>query len=700
MKKTKNNFFKVLISLIVFFIISTQVCFAQNNKNIHSIYAKGQECQSQEDFYQAQQYYLEVVAANPAYSDAWYNLAECSYKLGEFDLALSYLTKAENIEKANSKITNLKGMILISLGRINEGRIIFNDILKKYPNDVEAHFGLAQIELIEGRFTGAENQYKEALKRQAVNRNALLSLALIYAQREKFTDADKYVKMALNNYSGDPGVHYISSVIYSLKQDYVQAENQARIAVELNGNYEKAYELLASILYKQNRYTEVIDLCDFLLSRNRKNSTAWYLKGIVLQKQNKLNDAIITWSTGLNVTPQDEIMRMAMELEIRNSLALEDTRRNNWSKYHVDNAKQYKSRYDSSGSIYEYQRALFLDPLNYEARMAYAQMLSINNMHELYLEQLQFIKEHNFKSLSASRQRDINDKIEAYDYLLSDTLGKKWKIDSFYLDKIRWKIAIFYQNDNSSFIHVDTNKLTAQAASDVFSGVAITSVKTMANPISSFGDAFKIARTNNYDYFIILSLSEGKNDMTLKSKMYCARTGLEITNKSFYCTGNNRFSTVLRRFRNSVLQTLPVRGKILARNGQKVLIDLGKSENLVQDAEFKIITKGAIQTKDSTPGVYYSENDVLGTLKITTLGEEISEAVISNQGFYDKINIDDEVVLVSMPQDKQSSDTVIDNVPQANENGKPVLKSELKAIKDIRDSVERPSILELLRDIY
>ncbi len=672
-------------------------------------YNQGIKAQTNESYYEASQYYLEVTVENPAFTDAWYKLAECSYKLGEFDLALQYLESAEKYEKNNLQIQNLKGMVYVSLGRIDDGRNIFNNILKKYPNDIDAHFGLAEIELYEGRFSGAQNQYMEALKRQNTNRKALLSLALVNAERGQSEAAETYLRQALAYYSGEPEVHYLASVIYSMKGDYVTAEKQARIAVEVNSSYDKAYDMLSTILYKQSRYKEVIDISDYLISRNRKNTNAWFIKGVAQCKLGNVSSAIETWTAGLQINPQDEIMRSAMENEIRNTLSLEDNRRSYYAQYHIANAKQYASRYDGSGAVYEYQRALLLDPMNYEARMAYAEILEINGMHELYLEQLKFIKENNeeqLANLSKKQQTELNDKIEAFEYLLSDTLGKKWNVDPFYLDKTRWNIAVFYEDNNSTFIHADTNRLVANAAADIFSGVAITSVKTQVTPVSGYGEAFKNSRAGGFDYFIILSLSEGENDMTLSSTMYSGRTGLEISKNSFYCTGNNRFSTVLRRFRNSVLEKLTVRGKILNRNGKTVLVDLGKAENIVKDAQLKIIKKGQIRTADSGVGLYYRDADVLGTITITTAGEEISEGTIENHGFYDKINIDDELVLVSLPAQNANNDAngnAVDNVPAADEKGNAVVKNEVKGeelVDEIRNAVERPSILDLLRNIY
>ena len=698
---------------IVVFTVCLFVCQALsgagNSAAVLEKYNLGMKAQANESYYEASQYYLEVTVENPAFTDAWYKLAECSYKLGEFDLALQYLENAEKYEKNNLAIQNLKGMVYVSLGRIDDGRNIFNNILKKYPNDIDAHFGLAEIELYEGRFSGAQNQYMEALKRQNTNRKALLSLALVNAERGQTQSAENYLRQALSYYSGEPEVHYLASIIYSMKGDYVTAEKQARIAVEVNSSYDKAYDMLSTILYKQSRYKEVIDISDYLISRNRKNTNAWFIKGVAQCKLGNVSGAIETWTAGLQINPQDEIMRSAMENEIRNTLSLEDSRRSYYAQYHIANAKQYASRYDGSGAVYEYQRALLLDPMNYEARMAYADILEINGMHELYLEQLKFIKENNeeqLATLSKKQQTELNDKIEAFDYLLSDTLGKKWNVEPFYLDKTRWNIAVFYEDNNSTFIHADTNRLVANAAADIFSGVAITSVKTQVTPVSGYGEAFKNSRAGGFDYFIILSLSEGENDMTLSSTMYSGRTGLEISKNSFYCTGNNRFSTVLRRFRNSVLEKLTVRGKILDRNGKTVLVDLGKAENIVKDAQLKIIKKGQIRTADSGVGLYYRDADVLGTITITTAGEEISEGTIENHGFYDKINIDDELVLVSLPAQNANNDAngnAVDNVPAADEKGNAVVKNEVKGeelVEEIRNAVERPSILDLLRNIY
>ena len=94
-----------------------------------------------------------------------------------------------------------------------------------------------------------------------------------------------------------------------------------------------------------------------------------------------------------------------------------------------------------------------------------------------------FINENNKSELTAKQKIELADKMEAYESLLKNTISKQWKVDSLYLDKTRWNIAIFYEENGSSFVHADANRLAASAAADIFSGVAITSVKTQVKPV-------------------------------------------------------------------------------------------------------------------------------------------------------------------------------------------------------------------------
>lgn len=487
--------------------------------------------------------------------------------------------------------------------------------------------------------------------------------------------------------------------------------------MELDGNYDRAYELLAKVQFERGFYDEVISICDFRIGRNRNLTSAWYLKGASEYALGQFENAIATWTQGLNISPDDEVMRAALEILVNKTVSLEDARRKNWAVYHITLAHECESRYDSVGAAYEYQRALKIDPSNEVARMAFADILELHGMHESYLEQLLFIMQN--RSLLSENggvsqeksfeQTRMNDTIEAFTDLLSDSLAKKWNVEPFYLDKTRWNIGIYYVPSTVNQMHVKSNAIAADFASDIFTGIASASISTRVAEVSGFGDAYQKARSSGLDYFVILSVDEAPRDITLDYAFYSGRTGNKLFENSLYATANMRYANVFRRFRSEVLERLTVRGKIIARNGKILLSDIGRSENMRDGAVFAVVRKNAVRTASKGMGVSYGNDDVLGTFTITTCGEEVSEGTLDFDGFYDRVNIGDELVLLSMPSaeedDSQGNGSATQNAgenpaasaPEATASGEPVSGRTLSSLATPR---RVPSFIELIRSIY
>lgn len=692
MKKNKI-FFVVFVVAVVF----ANCVFAQNAT---SLYESGLSAKDDGDWYAASQFFIEATKANPSYGDAWYELAETTYFLGQYDLVLSYLDTAERYKRGSSIIQNLRGLTFIALGRTNEARSVFNSVLSRSPNDVDARFGLAELDLLDGKVSGAEQLYMEALSRQGTNRKALLSLALVSSELGKFEQAESYMNRALRYYSGETEVHYLAAWLAVMRKDFVEAERQCRAAIELNSRYDNAYALLASVLYTQQKYLDVINVCNFRIGVNRSRSDAWYLQGMAQHKLGDISEAIASWVMGLSIDPSDEIMRAMLELTVNENLPLEDGRRSDWAAYHISVAREYARRYDASSQNYEYQRALKIDPLNAVARSAYADMLQLNGFHELYLEQMRFMNEVDASGASVKR----DDIIEGYSSLLENSLAHRWNVETFYLDKVRWKIGIYNMTVPLQFVHADANEITAKMAADIFSGAAVTSVSAQQKPVSGFGEAYRNARADGMDYFVIMSVEEGARDITLNATIYSARTGTEVSKSSFYAGGINRYSNVLRRFRENILSHLAVRGKILDRNGSEVIVDLGRSENIVDGAKFDVVRRGAIYVADDGNGVSYRTDDVLGTITITETSEEISLGRLSLAGFYDRVNTGDEIVLLSLPEPQEKDETlatdIAGNTPQTTASGEDVAaeRENIITASDLRRQ-QVPIYVDLIRGI-
>ena len=115
---------------------------------------------------------------------------------------------------------------------------------------------------------------------------------------------------------------------------------------------------------------------------------------------------------------------------------------------------------------------------------------------------------------------------------------------------------------------------------------------------------------------------------------------------------------------------------------------------------FEIVRKNAVQTAGDGGGITYREADALGTLTVTAVGEEISEGRLEYKGFYDRVNLGDEVILLSVPKQPEESAKVSDTAPAADAEGKPVENLKLGLTAQELGIKRLPSFIDIIRSIY
>ena len=94
---------------IVFFLSAFALCLSAlsgQNASVRNadmtasdLYKRARDFQAREDWYAAVELYQEALNKNPSYGDAWFSLAECSYELEQYDLAVKYCDSASKYIK-------------------------------------------------------------------------------------------------------------------------------------------------------------------------------------------------------------------------------------------------------------------------------------------------------------------------------------------------------------------------------------------------------------------------------------------------------------------------------------------------------------------------------------------------------------------------------------------------------------------------
>ncbi len=625
-----------------------------------SLYESGTVLQGREDWYGAIERYQEAVKLNPAYAEAWTGLAECFYALEEYGQADAMCDKALAYRSGDPGLLATKGFILIGLGKNEEASAVFGRVLSAWPNDVNARFGLAELEVASGRVSSAAGHYREALRRSPENRKALLSLALTSREAGNAALAREYLSKAMLYHGDNPQVFYYAGYIASLEGAQDEAERHARTALSLRPDYDEANELLSAVFYRSGRYSEVVSVCEARIAKGRDKPSAWYLKTLALAKMGKDAEALASARTGLQVSPDDEILRSLGEMHAASFLPFEDKRRSVWSAWHVDKARTFAETNLSDQALHEYRRALKLDPDDTSARLSYARLLLTRGYPARYLAQLEFIQSR------GKGTKEINDAVESYSRLLSQSVQRRWNINPLLLDKAHAKIGIYYISDPGNILHPDSERVTAMMLADVFSYDMRFAVEANEAPVGSYSEAFRLSRTKGEDYFAIVTFSENKRDVQIVAELHVSGTGSRAETFSVYRTGNDRYANALRRLVQMIAQAVPVRGAIISRRQADAIIDLGKADGIKEGQSFEIVDGGRIRPRGEGLGLEYDSSTVLAVFSAVTVDEDITYGKIERKGFFDRVNSGDAVVPVKQEEGKSEGGQKADKTVRAD----------------------------------
>lgn len=604
-----------------------------------SLVAQGRSLQARDDWYGAIESYQEAVRGNPGYADAFRGLAECFYALGEYEKAMTEAEKAISLRKNDTALTDLRGFILIGLGRLDEARQTFQGVLAKAPNDIQARFGLGEIEIASGRISAAGAEYSEALRRNPSNRQALLSLALVSYGTGNGALARDYAEEALRYYSDDKVAYYVYAWLASAQGDLGEAERYVRKALALDPAYDDANALFASVLYRDGRLAEVIEACNSRISRNRSAPGAWYLRALCLMESGKPSEALASAVTGLEITPEDEVLRSLYEGILLDFYAIESSERNPASKWHAARATDYERKNLSDQAVFEYRRALTLNPYDIDSRVGYAKQLLTRGYPARYLGQLEFIQ-----SLGKATTA-VNDAVEAYKKALSSSVAEKWSIDPLYLDKSSVDIGLYWLSSHSASAHPDAVRITASVLADAFVQENRFTVRSASRASSSYSEAFRLSRTAGEDYFGLLSFEEGDRNIKLSLDLYLSSSGALAQKFEVFRTGNDRYVNGIRRLMQTVSASMPLQGRLLKRYQGQGVINLGKADGISEGDKFDILRKDALSWANEGIAVNYDPENVLGSFTVTSVEGDISLGTLARTGFYDRINPGDSVVL-------------------------------------------------------
>ncbi|WP_455381332.1 tetratricopeptide repeat protein [Salinispira pacifica] len=628
------------------------------------LYQQGQAAETSEDYYGAIESYLGALRENPSYAEPMIGLAQSYYSLDEYDIALKYAQQASRYVGTDSRVLNLQGRILVGLGQIDKARAVYQRVLASEPNNVEARIGLAELAVAQGNTDGALAQYQEAIRLEPQNRKALLSLALLYRSRGENDVAGRYIRLALQYHAGSAEVHLLAGEYYSAQGDTDQALRHAQTALALRPDYPQAILLLGEVYLGSSDYAKASAAMDQLIAQERGSGggsatqsraavqqLAWYIKGVAQAKLDRPADSIRSFQRLLALDPGDEVARLAMEQVVKDSLPMEATARSSYAKYHFDLAANFEKENLFQHALFQYRQGLQIAPLSREGRLGFAELYRLEGFRAKYVSELKVLKNLGYTD------KTVTDRLEIFSSMLHDTVSADWNIDQFSLERNNTSIMVFVDPGKSVFTHPDAGGYFGSYLRDLLLGYELTASPAPAQLISRFSDAFAAARRTGSDYFIVLSVDEGDRTLSLSATLYLSRTGAPTASFTVYRSGNGRVEKATARLADLVDSTLPLSGKLVARNFDRGVIDLGAMHDIKKDDAFNIIQAGQLSRNSDGTAFVYPPEALIGTFTVERVDDAVAEGTIKRTGISDLINTGDLVVPVPKEKPKQQTET-------------------------------------------
>jgi len=111
--------------------------------------------------------------------------------------------------------------------------------------------------------------------------------------------------------------------------------------------------------------------------------------------------------------------------------------------------------------------------------------------------------------------------------------------------------------------------------------------------------------------------------------------------------------------------------ELLIRKQGQALINKGKADGIQAETVYDVVKRGRAQTANEGIALVYSGDELVGKLTISNIDEEIAIGTLQRNGFFDRIEPGDEIILNANRTEK----------PAAESAANPELRSLLRSLR-------------------
>jgi tetratricopeptide (TPR) repeat protein len=255
---------------------------------------------------QAVELLRQAVVAKPKLKEAHFLLARIYADRGMYDEAIGGLKAAAQLKHPDAP--RQLARVYHRAGKLDEAESLYNELLKKSPNDPDLRYRLGKVMLDKGDLNAAGESFRQVLQMDPNNGASHNGLANLYYRKRMMAEAMSEYQKALQLDPNLADAHIDLGNVYFETGKYQEAARYFKRYTELEPKEAAGYFLLAKAYQMQKDSTlfrEGIAAAEKAVRIDPANDGAWFMLATFYRDGKMYQKAVEAFQKALTLSPVD-----------------------------------------------------------------------------------------------------------------------------------------------------------------------------------------------------------------------------------------------------------------------------------------------------------------------------------------------------------------------------------------------------------
>lgn len=615
-------------------------------------YLRGREYEEKGMYGLAIDEYKGAISINPYYKEAYNALGRVYYKSGFNKEAIDSFKKAIRLDPDFWQSHHNLALVYEAEGKIDEAIKWLRRAIKIAPQESRLHFDLARMLTKIGMIGDAINRYKEAIRIDTGFVWAYIKLGDLYLERKDIDLAKTYYMEAARRDPKNPYPYIHLGDLYLKSGEKNKAIDKYKEALRISPSHIQTLSRLSRLYASFHKWDDAINYSKRIVKLSPASSDAHYIIGYSLHKKGHFKGAKNSYHEALKIDPYNEVARYYLENLLMAKESLPSLARQRLAEYHIELGDHHLVREGPPLAIYQYKRAVELNPQDRTARWRLAELYAKNGFIHEGINELRKVLELD------PYNEDARLRLEKMYRSYERSISKREEIDPSDLPPSGVKIVLIHLHPHPIYvIHSGISSLLDDILESMLSEfpqvniipdskVKMAKKRLGIREVKGERELFMIGDALKADLIFSGTITEEPESLKLDGRVIDLKTMKEVTNFSISSSANDRVWKIPSRVVKKILDVVPIQGVIVKARPNGAIINLGARHGLKVGSRLDVIKKGAVRKDPLSGEEIFGKEEVIGQIEVVELEDRISKAKILTYGLYEAMKRFDLVRLI------------------------------------------------------